>query len=195
MANSTLSESQKQEIKVKTAKPLLYIAIGSMVMLFGGLVSAYIVSMSNSKWMEFDLPQAFWFSTGVIIASSVTFNWALSAAKSSNKNSIKLAIALTLVLGIVFVILQFIGWGNLRDQNVFFAGRESNGAGSYLYALTGLHMVHLFGGIISLLVVLFKSLREKYDAQNLLGLQLSAIFWHFLDILWVCLFIFLLLVR
>ena len=122
-------------------------------------------------------------------------NWALSSAKKNNFKNLKIAALITLVLGVAFIICQFKAWGALVDQKVFFAGRSSNVSGSYLYALTGLHMAHLIFGIMALMVVSVKSLQQKYNSENLLGVRLCATFWHFLDILWIYLFLFLIFVR
>ncbi|MDQ3049164.1 MAG: cytochrome c oxidase subunit 3, partial [Bacteroidota bacterium] len=118
-----------------------------------------------------------------------------SAARKDDYKNIKLASFITLLLGIAFVVCQFKAWGELVDQKVFFAGRDSNAAGSFLYALTGLHMAHMAGGILALLFVWVKAMRQKYSSGNLLGIRVCAIFWHFLDVLWIYLFLFLIFVR
>jgi cytochrome c oxidase subunit III len=189
------AEQEKRQIREKVAKPMLWLGMISMIMIFGSLTSAYWVRMGKGDWLHFELPPMFYVSTAVIIISSVTMNWALASAKKNDLKSLKLASVITLCLGILFVIMQFQAWGVLVDQKVFFAGRDSNAAGSFLYALTGLHMAHLAGGLIALLVVSYKSFRLKYNSENLLGIQLCALFWHFLDALWIFLFLFLLFVR
>lgn len=185
----------KDEIRSKAAKPLLYIAMGSMVMLFAALLSAYVVSMSEAKWLKFNLPNSFWFGTAALLISSVTINISLEGAKKNNFKNVKIGALLTLFLGLLFVLFQVLGWEELVEQKIFFAGKQSSASGSFLYALTGLHLLHLIAGIITLCVVVFKSFKNKYTSDNLLGLQLAAIFWHFLDLLWFALFIFLLVVR
>ncbi len=192
---SEISIEEKKEIREKAAKPLLWLSMVSMAMIFAGLTSAYVVRQGKGDWLKFDLPQLFYVSTAIIIISSVTMNWVLSSAKNNNYKNIKLASLITLILGLAFVVCQFKAWGNLVDQKVFFAGKYSNAAGSYLYIMTGLHLVHLIGGIFSLLFVWVKSLKNKYNSENLLGIKLCAIFWHFLDVLWIYLFLFLLFVR
>lgn len=192
---STISVEERKEIREKSAKPLLWIGMVSMAMIFAGLTSAYVVRQGKGDWLKFDLPQLFYISTAIIIISSVTMNWVLAAAKKSDYKNIKLASLLTLFLGLAFVYCQFKAWGNLIDQKVFFAGKYSNAAGSYMYILTGLHMLHMIGGIFALLIVWIKSLRNKYNSENLLGIRLCAIFWHFLDVLWIYLFLFLFFVR
>ena len=196
MEETQLSPEQEQrQIKEKVSKPLLWIAMVSMVMLFGAFTSAYWVRRGAGNWLDFELPQMFYISTAVIIISSVTMNWTLSAARKNDFKSIKIGSLLTLLLGIAFVVCQFQAWSVLVDQKVFFAGNQSNAAGSFLYVLTGLHLAHLAFGLVALLVVWIKSILHKYNSENLLGIRLCAIFWHFLDVLWIYLFLFLLFAR
>ena len=191
-----VSVSQEKRINTsKAAIPLLWVSIVAMVMIFGSLTSGYIVSRGKSNWLHFELPQLFYVSTAVILMSSVTMNWTLSAARKNNLKNIKIGSLLTLLLGLAFVACQFKAWGYLVDQKIFFAGQTSSGSGSYLYVLTGLHLAHLAFGLIALLVVWVKSLLHRYNSENLLGIRLCAIFWHFLDVLWIFLFLFLLFVR
>ena len=192
---NTITLEEKKEIREKSAKPLLWLGMVSMAMIFAGLTSAYVVRQGKGDWLKFELPQLFYISTAIIIISSVTMNWVLSSAKNNNYKNVKLASLITLILGFAFVICQFKAWGTLVDQKVFFAGKYSNAAGSYLYILTGLHLLHLIGGILALLLVWVKSLKNKYNSENLLGIKLCAIFWHFLDVLWIYLFLFLLFFR
>jgi cytochrome c oxidase subunit 3 len=190
-----LSSEEKKITREKVATPLLWVGMVSMVMLFAALTSAYVVRQEKGDWLTFELPQLFYVSTAIILLSSVTMNWVLTAAKKNDLNNIKLASFVTFLLGFAFVVCQFKAWGVLVDQKVFFAGKYSNAAGSFLYALTGLHLVHLLGGIIAIAVVLIKSLMNKYNSENLLGIRICAIFWHFLDGLWIYLFLFLLFKR
>lgn len=186
---------EKRMTREKVAKPMLYLAMGSMVMLFAAFTSAYIVRQAKGDWLHFDMPQIFYISTAVILLSSVTMNWVLTSAKKNDFTNIKRAAFITFLLGVTFVVCQFLGWSALYSQRIVFAGKYSNAAGSFFYVLTLMHLLHLAGGIISVFVVWIKSTQEKYNAGNLLGVQLCAIFWHFLDILWICLFLFLLIRR
>jgi cytochrome c oxidase subunit III len=194
MINS-ISLQEKREIREKVAKPMLWLSMVSMFMIFAALTSAYWVRKEKGDWLQFQLPQLFYISTAIIILSSVTMNWVVSSAKKNDYKNIKTASFITLALGIAFVICQFKAWGILFDQKVVFAGKYSNAAGSFLYALTGLHLAHLVGGIFALLVVSFKSIQQKYNSEDMLGIRLCAIFWHFLDGLWIFLFLFLLFTR
>lgn len=196
MEEETFSpEEEKKQIREKVSRPLLILAMGSMVMIFAALTSAYVVRMGKGDWLRFELPQMFYVSTAVIIISSVSMNWVLSAAKKNDYKNMKRASLITLILGLAFVVFQFQAWGVLVDQKVFFAGKYSNASGSFMYALTGLHLAHLVFGLLALMVVWIKTLGQKYNSENLLGIRLCAIFWHFLDALWIYLFLFLLFVR
>lgn len=194
METFSLTE-EKRITREKVAKPMLYLAMGSMVMLFAAFTSAYVVRQQKGDWMTFDLPQIFYISTAVILLSSVTMNWALSSAKKNDFANLKRASAITLLLGIAFIICQVMGWNVLYDQKIVFAGKYSNASGSFFYVLTFMHLMHLAGGILALFVVWIKSIQQKYNSENLLGVRLCAIFWHFLDLLWIYLFLFLLFVR
>lgn len=194
MQTMSLSE-EKRITREKVARPLLWIAIVSMIMAFAALTSAYVVRMEKGDWLHFDMPQMFYISTAVILVSSVTMNWTLASARKNDLKNIKLGALLTLILGLAFVFFQFKAWGVLVEQKVFFAGRYSNASGSFMYALTGLHMAHLVAGLMAVLVVWIKALRERYSSSDLLGIRLCALFWHFLGVLWIYLFLFLLFVR
>ena len=189
---STISIAERKEIRGKAAIPLLWIAIVSMIMLFAAFTSAYVVRKGKGEWLDFEMPQIFYFSTAIIMISSVTMNWALASAKKNNFKSLKIASLITLILGLTFVICQFKGWGVLVDNKVYAAGKFSNPAGSFFYLLTALHALHLFAGMIAVIVVWVKSLFNKYNSDNYLGIRLCATFWHFLDVLWIYLFVFLL---
>jgi cytochrome c oxidase subunit 3 len=192
------SPDLKEELvaaKKKSAKALLWIAIISMVMFWAGLTSAYIVRHDAGNWLVFQLPSIFFASTAVIILSSITFLMAQNAVKKNNYKMVTLGVLSTLILGFVFVYLQYKGWSELTAKNVVFGGKYSNPSGSFFILFIWAHWAHLFGGIISLIVVLINSLRKRYTAQNALGIELCGLYWHFLDLLWVYLFLFLYFIR
>lgn len=190
-ANTNYSISSA-ETKRKTSKPLLWIAIGSIVMLFAAFTSAAIVSKAaSSVWVSFNMPIMFYVSTAVIVLSSFTFHWAHLAAKKNEIKKVTVGVLLTFILGLLFTVFQIMAWQDLVKQEVFFAGKQSVAGSSYLYVLSGMHLVHLLGGLIALMVVFFKSAAKRYNSENNLGIQLAGIYWHFLGGLWVYLFLFL----
>jgi len=190
---SSITEHQGLDKKTfeKTRKFLLYWAIGSMVIFFSGFCSYYMVMHGNSNWLVFELPDLFYISTAVIITSSLTLFLAQNAIKKNNYPMVTWSILATFLLGLAFSILQFKSWAYLIQNNIFFSGKHSNISGSILYVITFLHLLHVAAGMLALLVSLFKSYKKHYTTDNYLGLTLTSIFWHFLSILWLVLFLFL----
>jgi cytochrome c oxidase subunit 3 len=194
LARELLKEQRKG-----AAKPMLWIGIASMAMAFAGLSSGYIVSRSalleRESWFVFELPSYFYVSTAVILLSSVTMIYALRQAKSGSTARSTQALILTLALGLAFAVLQILGWQELHENGVFFTGEGSNPAGSWVYAITFFHLLHMIAGVITLFITTIKSALGKYVQGNTLGIELTSIFWHFLDIVWIFLFTFLLFIR
>ncbi len=186
-----MSIQEHNQRKSQSYKLLLWFAMISMVMMFAGLTSAYVVSSSRADWLtDFKMPSAFFISTLVIILSSVTFYLAKKAIKSNNRQITSQWLLATLVLSSIFVVLQFVGFGQIIDSGYFFTGSESTITTSFLYIVTILHMAHLFGGLIALLVIIYNHFKQKYNATQSLGIELGEMFWHFLGILWILLFLF-----
>jgi len=179
----------------KAKKNMLYWAMASMTVFFGGFCSYYLVMHGNGNWLVFNLPALFFVSTAVIIASSLTMWWAQKSVAADRLSGAKTGTLLTFALGIVFCFLQVAAWKDLYGQGIVFAGRQSNIAGAILYVITSMHFLHIIGGLLALTVTSIKVLRGRYSSENYLGLSLTGIFWHFLGVLWVILFLFLYLNR
>jgi cytochrome c oxidase subunit 3 len=180
----------QQKVKEKTYKQMLWVSMISMTMMFAGLTSAYVVSKKREDWVSFDLPTAFYISTILIILSSLSFYLAKRFIRKNDRSRTSLLLSLTLVLGLGFVYFQFQGFKQLIDVGLYFTGKESNVSSSFLYVITLTHLVHIMAGILVLIRVFYKNMRGSYDATNSLGFDLSAIFWHFVDALWIYLFLF-----
>lgn len=176
----------------RAKKMMLWFGIISMVMTFAGLTSAYVVSKSRPDWLnEFDLPNSFFWSTLVIIASSITFYLAKkSISRSKQKNATALLLG-TLILALLFVALQFQSFNYFVAQGFYFTGSESSITTSFIYVLVLVHLVHLAVGLIVLLVVIYNHFKQRYRPGQMLGIELGSTFWHFVDFLWVYLFLFL----
>lgn len=186
-----MSLKEHNERNARSKKMLLWFAMISMFMMFAGLTSAYVVSTSRPDWLkDFILPDAFIISTVVILASSVTFHMAKIAIKKNDRQATTMWLLITLALGIGFVIAQFNGFGQVIKEGYYFTGPESTVTTSFLYIVAVVHLAHLFAGLIVLLIVIYNHFKQKYSSSQTLGIELGAMFWHFLDILWVYLFLF-----
>jgi len=189
---TTMTAEEHKSRSDRSYKLLLLFAMVSMIMMFAGLTSAFVVSKSRADWLKnFQLPTAFYFSTAVIIGCSVTFHLAKKAIQKDNQKATTSLLLATLALGILFVVLQFVGFGQIVANGYYFTGAESSITTTFLYIVTVVHLVHLAGGLIALLIIIYKQLKHKYNSTQTLGIELGAMYWHFLDLLWVYLFLFL----
>lgn len=170
----------------------LWAAMASIVMMFGSLTSAYIVRQAAGNWLEFPMPDIFMYSTVTILVSSVTLHVAYSAFRKGNKVLYRSLLPLSLVLGIAFVVLQYEGWKALYAMGVALDG---NPGGSFFYLISGVHAAHVVGGIFALLTATLHAftLNDNYTEKRRRRFQLVVHYWHFVDLLWVYLFVFLLI--
>jgi cytochrome c oxidase subunit 3 len=192
MTLDKLTPAEEKARNERSYKLLLLFAMLSMTMMFAGLTSAFVVSKSRADWLkDFQMPAAFFISTVVIIGCSVTFHLAKKAIQKDNRNATTSFLLGTLALGILFVILQFMGFAQVVASGYYFTGSASNITTTFLYVVTIVHLAHLAGGLISLLIVIYNHFKQKYNSTQTLGIELGAMYWHFLDLLWVYLFLFL----
>ena len=192
----------KERRKIHPHKFAMWMAMGSISMMFAGLTSAYVVRQAQGNWRYYNLPVVFWYSTFAIFLSSITLIMGVKAYKNREMRKFKGLITITMILGLLFGALQYAGFYQLFHQlqlvringqvlntseNVRINGNPSE---SFLYIIAGLHLAHLFGGIVALIVVFFKAFSKKVKVYNATGLEIVSSYWHFMDILWIYLFIF-----
>ena len=176
-------------------KMMLWFSMISMTMMFAGLTSAYVVSKARPDWLkDFSLPSAFYFSTAIILASSLTFWLAFKSLKENNNKTAITYTLVTLVMAVLFALFQWVGFTTIVGQGFYFTGAESTVTTSFVYVLVLAHFAHLIGGIVVLLFVLAGLAKDKYNDKPL-GFVLAHTFWHFLGFLWLYLFVFLFFLR
>jgi cytochrome c oxidase subunit 3 len=175
--------------KIHPHKFAMWLALGTIAMMFAGFTSAYIVHKAQVPWRHFDLPPVFFVSTITILLSSITMHWGLRAFKKQEMPRYKIMITVTLLLGILFGIFQSLGFYELYHQPnpVRVAGNPSE---SFLFVIFGTHLIHILGGVLALLVVFLMALRSPIKTHKTTGLEIVATYWHFVDLLWIYLFIF-----
>ncbi len=185
-----MTSSADQPKRIHPHKFTLWVAMGSIVMAFAGLTSAYIVKKNQSSWLEFDLPVLFWYSTAVIIISSITIHLAVKSFKAREMGRYRNLITITAILGVLFILLQYLGFRDLEARNIALVGAKSNSAASFLLVITGLHMLHVLGGVIALLVIFARAFNKRVKSYSSVPVEMAATYWHFVDILWIYLFVF-----
>jgi len=185
---------EKHELRKKhrrARKMMLLFSLLSITMTFAGLTSAYIVSKARPDWLkDFELPDYFIISTLIILASSITMWLAKKNVKKKLVSKTSFWIAITFLLSIFFFLSQFLGFQELINKGYYFTGAQSTVTTSFLYVLALLHLVHVFAGVIVLIVVFVNNKSKKYNDETL-GFELAETFWHFLGFLWLYLFVFL----
>lgn len=179
-----------QPISMHPKKFALWLFMVTVVMIFAAMTSAYIVRQSEGNWLEYDLPQIFWLTSGIVVLSSLFLQYGYASAKKDNIAGLKIGLSGAVILGIAFLIGQWYSWVALVDEEVFFVG---NPAGSFLYVFTGLHALHLISGVIFLIIVLISSFKYKIHSKAMVRMEMATTYWHFLGGLWLYLFMFLLL--
>lgn len=184
MISATVSNQRK---KIHPHKFTLWVGLGSIIMMFAGLTSAYIVKGSQPEWATVEMPTIFYYSTAVIVASSITIQMALKAFRERSMMQYRRLITVTAILGAVFIIMQLIGFSQLWNKGIDFKG---SGAGQFLYIIFGLHVLHVLGGVITLLVMFLKAFSSKVRNYNPVTIELASTYWHFVDLLWIYLFVF-----
>ncbi|MDQ7917009.1 cytochrome c oxidase subunit 3 [Mesonia sp. MT50] len=187
-----LTQGTEKEKIERSKKMMLWFGIISMGMMFAGLTSAYVVSKNRPDWLkDFELPNVFIYSTALILISSISFHL---AKKSIRKDAMKKASALlwiTLALGLAFIYLQFEGFNQILENGYYFTGSASTITTSFIYLVVIAHLAHIFAGVVVLLVVIYNNSKQRYRGGQMLGIELGATFWHFIDVLWIYLFLFL----
>jgi len=169
----------------------MWVAMGSIVMMFAGLTSAYLVRRVQANWLVFQLPPVFWFSTLAILLSSLTIHLALKSFRAREMRQYRLLVTVTAVLGLLFAVLQYSGFNYLYSHGVQVFGQGSNPSASFLGIIIGLHALHVLGGVIALLVIFVRAYSLRLKTYNVTTIEIVSTYWHFVDILWIYLFIFL----
>jgi cytochrome c oxidase subunit 3 len=185
-------EAQLQNNKIHPHKFILWVGIGSIIMMFAGLTSAYIVKRNQAGWVGYELPQAFWYSTALIIASSITLQLSSKSFKERAMAKYRKLMALTLVLGVLFVLTQIIGFSSFWKAGMTL---QANVSFSFLYVIVGLHAIHVIGGMVALVIMSLKAFSKKSRSYSIVPVDIMCTYWHFVDILWIYLLIFLIMIK
>ena len=181
-----------QRKKIHPHKFTLWVALGSIIMMFAGLTSAYIVKRDQASWTSYPFPRAFWYSTFVILLSSLTVQMSLKAFKEREMQRYRNMMTATAILGVLFVCLQWVGFRFIWNSGVTFSG---SGGGQFLYVIAGLHAVHVLAGVVALIVMFIRAYSVKIRSYDPTPVEIMSTYWHFVDLLWLYLFIFFMTIK
>lgn len=196
MTTMNLTEGPEEAKIIRAKKNILWFGIISLTMSFAGLTSAYVVSKERPDWIaNFEIPPAFYISLVLILISSLTIHLAKKAIQNEKDSQGLILLIVTFLLGIAFVFFQFEGFSEIIESGYNFTGPTSSITTSFIYLIVLLHVAHVFGGLGSLVVVIYNHYKQKYRNGKTLGIELAATFWHFVDAVWIYLFMFLYFVK
>lgn len=180
--------------RIHPHKFALWASFASIFMLFAALTSAYLVRKAVGNWLEYTIPNIFFISTAILLVSSLTLHRAYKAFKQQREIAYKGMLIASFVLGSTFIVMQYYGWMALYSQGITLDGNPS---GSFFYVISGLHAVHILGGISAIIVAMIHgfSLKFRSTEKRITRFSLVVQYWHFVDLLWLYLFVFLLLTQ
>ncbi len=183
---------KQQRNRIHPHKYALWVACASIVMMFAALTSAYMVRKSGGNWLEFTIPNVFYYNTVVILISSIVIHASYLAYNKAKMQLFRMLLGTAAILGVGFIVLQYVGWQHLIAQGIEL---KTNPSSSFLYVISGLHAVHVLGGVVAILIAFTFAIttRKKVTPRGRLKLELVVHYWHFVDFLWVYLFVFLLI--
>ena len=192
--NSAVAINKNQTKRIHPQKFALWLAMASITMMFGAFTSAYIVKHAAGNWLDFRLPDVFFISTITLILSSITLESSYRSYISGKESRYKNLLVITAILGVAFVVMQYTGWSELFSIGIDLKGNPS---GSFMYLITGVHAAHILGGIAALTVACIHAFTLKYKVTDQRKNRFSLVvqYWHFVDLLWVYLLLFLLLYK
>jgi cytochrome c oxidase subunit 3 len=176
---------------------LLWLGITGSVLIFTVLVAIYMLRKTAPNWVSVPLPSLFLISTAVILLSSLTLHLANNSFRSDGFVRYRVLMGSTLGLGVLFIILQLLGWQQLISGGVSMSNNPSAG---FIYVISGLHILHILGGVVALGLAVIDSLKNynyvdafvySVNPPNQLKIRLITLYWHFVDVLWLILFAFL----
>lgn len=176
-----------QRNKIHPHKYSMWIAMASITMMFIGFTSAYVVKRSQANWLSFSLPNIFWVSTGIILLSSLTMHLALRQFKARNMSNYKMLITITAILGVAFAVCQVMGFSEMESHGL---GLSKTVSASFIYVIVGVHILHVLGGVVALLILFFRAYRTRIRTYSSVPIEVAATYWHFVDGLWLYLLIF-----
>jgi len=185
---TTMTEQQRK--RLHPYKFSLWVGMASILMMFAGFTSAYLVKRNDTNWLQFQLPSVFIYSTLVILLSSLTIYLAEKSFKARKMSRYRILITVTAALGFLFVILQWIGFQYLQHHGVKLIGSGSNPSGSFLGVITGVHMLHVIGGVVVLIIMFLKAFNRHSKNYSTVPIEVASTYWHFVDAIWIYLFIF-----
>ena len=170
---------------VSTAIIGMAAALAAIAMLFVAFTTAYLARRQEPGWGTIAMPPILWLTTAILLASSGTLEWARRRIAAGDIGGLQRGLAATAWLGGAFLLGQLLAWRSLAAQGVYISANPHSG---FFYLLTGAHGAHLLGGLAALGIIVWKAYAGRYGVASHAGIGVFALYWHFMDLLWLYLF-------
>jgi cytochrome c oxidase subunit 3 len=177
--------SDSHGFNLPTAKVFLSIFLGVVTAIFGLLTAAYFIRMTYADWQSLPVPALLWLNTAILILSSVALQWARTSAGHQQADRVRRGLLAGGALAFVFLVGQFLVWQQLGSLGYFV---DTNPSNSFFYLITGLHGLHLLGGLVAWLRASLRLWRGTETDKIRMSVELCAVYWHFLLLVWLVMF-------
>jgi len=175
-----------QDRRDRACRTGIWVALAAVVMLFAALTSALVVRRGLSNdWRPTPLPAILWFNTAILLTSSATLAASRKPMAAGDERRFAQWLYLTVGLGLAFVAGQWVAWRELAAQGFYLS---SNPSSSFFYLLTAAHGIHLLGGLCALIYLVLQLRRHRMPRT---AVDVTSTYWHFMDGLWISLFVLL----
>ena len=190
--NTLATKVSAKQNRIHPYKFNMWLGLAGIVMFFAAFTSAYLVMRAQRSWEHFELPDVFWFSTAVILVSSYTMHLCVKNFKDHRMQRYKVLVTVTAILGLVFMLSQLGGFSSRYQRGITL---QWNLSASLLYISVGADILHVLGGVIALFIIFFRAYRRNVRTYDPEPIEVVATYWHFVDGLWIYLYIFFLWIR
>jgi cytochrome c oxidase subunit 3 len=177
--------SDSHGFSLPTAKVFLSIFLGVVTAIFGLLTAAYFIRMTYADWQSLPIPALLWLNTAILILSSVALQWARTSAGHQQADRVRWGLLAGGALAFAFLVGQFLVWQQLGSLGYFV---DTNPSNSFFYLITGLHGLHLLGGLVAWLRASLRLWRGADTDKIRMSVELCAVYWHFLLLVWLVMF-------
>ena len=177
--------SDSHGFRLPTARVFLSVFLGVVTAIFGLLTAAYFIRMTYADWQSLPVPALLWLNTAILILSSVALQWARTSARHQQADRVRRGLLAGGALAFAFLVGQFLVWQQLGSLGYFV---DTNPSNSFFYLITGLHGLHLLGGLVAWLRASLRLWRGAETDKIRMSVELCAVYWHFLLLVWLVMF-------
>jgi heme/copper-type cytochrome/quinol oxidase subunit 3 len=186
-----MSDTKSHHVPARAQTVGMWLFLASLTMLFGATMVAYFIIRSRqpATAQSLQLPRTLWLSTALMLAGSVAIHFAVEAARRERQQELRRHLVMTCILALLFVIVQTPAMMTLLHQHRQVAATQHVFLYGLIFFLILVHALHVVGGLIGLAVTSAHAFQGRYDHENYVGVKSAAMYWHFLDGVWIIMYL------